>query len=80
MATTITVTSATDSGTTAAGVTGGAGTLSDALAQANATTSPVVINITTDVSLTGPLSPILNPNVTIEGNGHATTSTANRIF
>ena len=63
------VTIADDPGTNSAGTTGAPGTLSWALAQANAQAGPHTINITVDVNLTGPLSPIFN-SVTIEGNGH----------
>jgi autotransporter-associated beta strand protein len=63
------VTIANDPGTNSAGTTGPAGTLSWALAQANASPGPHTINITVDVALAGPLSPIFN-SVTIEGNGH----------
>ncbi len=65
---TCTVTAANDTGTMSSGATGGVGTLSSALAYANAQSSPVTINIQTNVTLTGPLSPILN-SVTINGNG-----------
>lgn len=77
----------TDTGTTPAGATSASPgnsrlSLSTALAMANADTSgtPVVIDLTGDVTLTGPLSPILNPNVTINGNGHIITSMSQRIF
>ena len=63
------VTIANDPGTNSAGTTGAAGTLSWALAQANAQAGPHTINIQTDVTLSGPLSPIFN-SVTINGNGH----------
>ena len=56
-----------DLGTQSDGTTGAPGTLSWALAQANASPGPHTINILTDVVLTGPLSPIFN-SVTIEGN------------
>ena len=46
-----------------------AGTLSYALAYANAQSSPVTVNIETNVTLSGALSPILN-SLTINGNGH----------
>lgn len=56
------------------------GTLSWALAQANATAGPHIIDIQVDVSLTGPLSPIFN-SVTINGNGHTIDANdATRIF
>ena len=46
------------------------GTLSWALAQVNAHfATDQVIEIDTDVNLSGPLSPIFN-SVTIDGNGH----------
>ena len=64
------VTIANDPGTSASGSTGGPGTLSWALAQVNATgSSTQVVNIQTDVTLSGPLSPLFN-SVTINGNGH----------
>src|SRR4029077_17843676 len=63
------VTIANDPGTQSDGTTGPVGTLSWALAQANAQAGPHIINIQVDVALTGPLSPIFN-SVTIEGNGH----------
>ena len=63
------VTIASDPGTSSSGITGAAGTLSYALAYANAQSSPVTINIQTNVTLSGPLSPILN-SVTINGNGN----------
>jgi uncharacterized protein with beta-barrel porin domain len=64
------VTIANDPGTSAAGSTGAPGTLSWALAQVNATASSTqVINIQTNVMLSGPLSPLFN-SVTINGNGH----------
>ncbi|GMO95054.1 autotransporter domain-containing protein [Bradyrhizobium sp. TM239] len=66
---TCTVTIASDPGTASSGTTGAAGTLSYALAYANARSSPVTINIQTDVTLAGPLSPIFN-SLTINGNGH----------
>src|SRR5262245_29329367 len=74
------VTIANDPGTQSDGTTGAPGTLSWALAQANASPGPHTINIQTDVVLTGPLSPIFN-SVTIEGNGHAIDAGgATRIF
>jgi uncharacterized protein with beta-barrel porin domain len=75
------VTIANDPGTSASGSTGGPGTLSWALAQVNATASSTqVINIQTDVTLSGPLSPIFN-SVTINGNGHAVSGGGSqRIF
>jgi uncharacterized protein with beta-barrel porin domain len=64
------VTVANDPGTSATGTTGAPGTLSWALAQVNATASSTqVINIQTNVTLSGPLSPIFN-SVTINGNGN----------
>ncbi len=66
---TCTVTIASDPGTSATGTTGAAGTLSYALAYANAQSSPVTINIETSVTLSGALSPIFN-SVTINGNGN----------
>ena len=60
------VTIANDPGTNSAGTTGAAGTLSWALAQANAQAGPHTINIQTNVTLSGPLSPIFN-SVTIDG-------------
>ena len=64
------VTIANDPGTSADGITGGPGTLSWALAQVNANASSTqVINIETNVTLSGPLSLILN-SVTINGNGY----------
>jgi len=66
---TCTVTIASDPGTTPSGTTGAAGTLSYALAYANAQSSPVTINIETSITLSGALSPILN-SVTINGNGN----------
>ncbi|HET7716134.1 MAG TPA: autotransporter-associated beta strand repeat-containing protein [Bauldia sp.] len=66
---TFTVASAVDAGTTNSGSTVN-GTLSWAVAQVNATPGgPHTIDITVDVTLSGPLSPILN-SVTINGNGH----------
>jgi hypothetical protein len=63
------VTVASDPGTSSSGTTGAAGTLSYALAYANAQSSPVTINIETNVTLSGALSPILNSR-TINGNGY----------
>src|SRR4051794_28684140 len=65
-----TVTVGTDPGTSSNGATGAAGTLSYALAYANAQTGPVTINISSGlgIKLSGPLSPIFN-SVTINGNG-----------
>ncbi|MBR1221841.1 autotransporter domain-containing protein [Bradyrhizobium sp. U87765 SZCCT0131] len=77
---TCTVTIASDPGTTSDGTTGAAGTLSYALAYANAQSSPVTINIATSVTLSGALSPILN-SVTINGNGNTISgSGSQRIF
>ena len=67
--TTFAVTVANDPGTASDGTTGAVGTLSWAIAQANATTGPHEIDINVDVNLSGPLSPIFN-SVTINGNGH----------
>ena len=69
--TVINVTVANDTGTTSGGSTGGASTLSAALAQINASTPPggFIINLQTNVTLSGPLSPIFN-SVTINGNGY----------
>ena len=69
-----------DSGTSSAGVTGGVGTLSDAIAFANAQSGPVTIDIETNVTLSGPHSPIPNANVTINGGNKAITSTTQRIL
>ncbi len=81
--TVINVTVAADSGTTAAGATGGAGTLSAALAQVNASVAPpggFIINLQTNVTLSGPLSPIFN-SVTINGNGFTISgNNTQRIF
>ncbi|WP_421724478.1 hypothetical protein [Bauldia sp.] len=78
--TTFTVTIANDPGTTPQGVTGAEGTLSWALAQANATEGPHTIEIQTDVTVNGPLSPIFN-SVTINGNGYTIDGNGNqRIF
>ena len=60
---------ASDPGTSSNGATGAAGTLSYALAYANAQSSPVTVNIETNVTLSGALSPILN-SLTINGNGY----------
>jgi hypothetical protein len=75
------VTVSADPGTQPDGTTGAPGTLSWALAQANATPGPHTINIMVDVDLTGPLSPIFN-SVTINGkNGHTIDANhATRIF
>src|SRR5215472_5565307 len=81
--TVINVTVANDPGTTSAGTTGGAGTLSAALAQINASVAPpggFVINLQTNVTLSGPLSPIFN-SVTINGNGFTISgNSSQRIF
>ena len=53
---TYTVTIGTDPGTTSSGATGAEGTLSWALAQANANAGPHIIEIETDITLSGPLS------------------------
>lgn len=75
-----TVNVAADPGTSSSGATGGAGTLSYALAYANAQSSPVTINIQTNVTLSGPLSPIFN-SVTINGNGNTISgNNTTRIF
>jgi uncharacterized protein with beta-barrel porin domain len=77
---TCTVTIGSDPGTSSSGATGAAGTLSFALAYANAQSSPVTINIQTNVTLSGPLSPILN-SVTINGNGFTISgNNSQRIF
>ena len=59
-----------DPGTSSDGTTGAAGTLSYALAYANAQSGPTTINIQQGLNITlgGPLSPIFN-SVTINGNG-----------
>ncbi|MFZ3309458.1 MAG: hypothetical protein WA280_08845, partial [Xanthobacteraceae bacterium] len=75
------VTVSTDTGTTSAGATAGPGSLSYAIAQLNASNAAgQVINIETNVTLSGPLSPIFN-SVTING-GNFTISGNNsqRIF
>ncbi|MGY8704701.1 autotransporter domain-containing protein [Bradyrhizobium sp. 18BD] len=80
MGNTCTVTIASDPGTASSGTTGAAGTLSYALAYANAQSSPITINIQTNVTLSGPLSPIFN-SLTINGNGHTIDgSGTQRIF
>ncbi len=80
--TVINVTIASDPGTNSAGA-GPAGTLSAALAQINASPAPpggFIINLQTDVTLNGPLSPIFN-SVTINGNGHTISgNSTTRIF
>jgi hypothetical protein len=65
------VTVAIDSGTASDGSVGGIGTLSNAIACANADTGfrPVYIYLQTNVTLSGPLSPILGSMV-INGNYH----------
>lgn len=74
-----TVTVGVDPGTSSDGSTT-VGTLSWAIAQANAFFGPHVIDIQTDVALSGPTSPILN-SVTITGNGHTIDGGgATRIF
>lgn len=75
------VTVGADSGTASSGATGGAGTLSAAIAMLNASNAPnQVINIQTNVTLSGPLSPILN-SVTINGNGNTISGgNSQRIF
>ena len=80
--TVINVTVASDPGTNSAGTTGGPGTLSAALAQINASTPPggFIINLQTNVTLSGPLSPIFN-SVTINGNGNTISGgNSQRIF
>ncbi|MGM4870178.1 hypothetical protein AB7645_02985 [Bradyrhizobium sp. 956_D2_N1_5] len=80
--TVINVTVANDTGTTSGGSTGGAGTLSAALAQINASTPPggFIINLQTNVTLSGPLSPIFN-SVSINGNGFTISgNNSQRIF
>ena len=75
------VTVATDPGTANTGVTGGAGTLSYAVAYANAYGNGVTINIYNNVTLNGPLSPILNSTtITGVGGNYGISSTTNRIF
>lgn len=75
------VTVSADSGTTSAGATGGVGTLSWALAQLNSSSAAgQVINIQTNVTLSGALSPIFN-SVTINGNGFTISgNNSQRIF
>src|SRR5262245_45246714 len=68
-----------DLGTQSDGTTGAVGTLSWALAQANASPGPHTINIHVDVALAGPLSPIFN-SVTINGNDHTIVAHLTRIF
>ena len=71
---------ASDPGTSSNGATGAAGTLSYALAYANAQSSAVTINIETNVTLSGPLSPILN-SLTVNGNGNTISgNNSQRIF
>jgi autotransporter-associated beta strand protein len=80
--TVLNVTVAADSGTAPSGATGGAGSLSDALAQVNASTPAGgwIINLQTNVTLAGPLSPIFN-SVTINGNGFTVSgNNTTRIF
>jgi hypothetical protein len=78
------VTISTDPGTSytsgnASYTTGPAGTLSYAVDYANKNPG-VTINITTDVSLNGPLEPLLN-SMTITGNGHTIDgNNSRRIF
>ena len=76
------VTVGSDPGTSSDGTTGGPGTLSYALAYANAQSGPVTINIQQGliISLGGPLTPIFN-SVTINGNGSTISgNNATRIF
>jgi uncharacterized protein with beta-barrel porin domain len=75
------VTAASDPGTSSAGATGSVGTLSWALAQLNGSSAAnQVINIETNVALSGPLSPIFN-SVTINGNGFTISgNNTTRIF
>ena len=81
--TVINVTVANDTGTTSAGATGGLNSLSAALAQVNASVVPpggFIINLQTNVTLSGPLSPIFN-SVTINGNGFTISgNNSQRIF
>ncbi|MFZ3312095.1 MAG: hypothetical protein WA280_22320, partial [Xanthobacteraceae bacterium] len=78
------VTVAADPGTANTGATGGTGTLSYAVAYANAYGNGVTIDIFTNVTLNGPLSPILNSTmINGEGGGYTITaisSTSNRVF
>jgi hypothetical protein len=79
--TVITVGGGVDPGTTSAGVTQ-VGTLSAAIAEVNAAGGagpPYTIEITGNITLEGPLSPILN-SVTIVGNGNTITADNTRIF
>jgi autotransporter-associated beta strand protein len=75
------VTVATDPGTSSNGTTGGVGTLSWAIATLNASSATgQVINIETNVTLGGPLSPIFN-SVTINGyNNTISGGGTQRIF
>jgi hypothetical protein len=80
--TVINVTVGNDPGTSSSGATGGPGTLSAALAQVNASTPPggFIINLQTNVTLSGPLSPIFN-SVTINGGGFTISgNNTTRIF
>jgi hypothetical protein len=80
--TVINVTVGNDPGTSSGGATGGPGTLSAALAQVNASTPPggFIINLQTNVTLSGPLSPIFN-SVTINGGGFTISgNNTTRIF
>jgi outer membrane autotransporter protein len=79
--TTIVVNAGVDPGTTSSGLTQ-AGTLSAAIAEVNAAGGsgpPYTIQIAGNITLTGPLSPILN-SVTIVGNGNTITANNTRIF
>jgi outer membrane autotransporter protein len=79
--TTIVVNAGVDPGTTSSGLTQ-AGTLSAAIAEVNASGGsgpPYTIQIAGNITLTGPLSPILN-SVTIVGNGNTITANNTRIF
>jgi hypothetical protein len=70
-----------DPGTTSSGLTQ-AGTLSAAIAEVNAAGGsgpPYTIQIAGNITLTGPLSPILN-SVAIVGNGNTITASNTRIF
>jgi hypothetical protein len=77
--TVINVTVGNDPGTSSSGATGGPGTLSAALAQVNASTPPggFIINLQTNVTLSGPLSPIFN-SVTINVVASPSAATTRR--
>src|SRR3954462_9679443 len=79
--TTITVAGGTDPGSASNGTTQ-PGSLSAAIAEVNAgggNGPPYTIQITGNVTLNGPLSPIFN-SVTIIGNGNTITANNTRIF